>query len=236
VYLAPTPSALAWARAPILEVNVVRRTALVVGLVLAVLFLPLSAAGQLASRPAEDWIKTLESPARVAGLRIDDIIARLGLKPGDVVADLGAGSGLFAFPFGKAVGPGHVYAVELDEGFLTHMREKAAAEGVSNVLPVLGKFTDPSLPARDVDVAFFHDVLHHVQDRPTYLKSLAGYVKPGGRIVVIDMNPETSPHRDQPELVVSKAQAAAWMADAGFVPSEDISLFADKWFVIYRRR
>jgi len=197
---------------------------------------PVGATGQLASRPAEDWIKTLESPARVAGLRIDEIIARLNLQPGNVVADLGAGSGLFAFPLGKAVGQGRVYAVELDEGFLTHMRGKAKAEGVTNVLPVLGKFTDPSLPARDVDVAFFHDVLHHVQDRPAYLKSVAGYVKPGGRIVVIDLNPEQSPHREQPELVVAKEQATKWMADAGFVPAEDISLFPDKWFVIYRRQ
>jgi ubiquinone/menaquinone biosynthesis C-methylase UbiE len=194
------------------------------------------AAGQLASRPAEEWIKTLESPARIAGLRIDDVIGRLGLRPGDIVADLGAGSGLFAFPLARAVGPGRVYAVELDEGFLSHMRARAKAEGVTNVVPVLGKFTDPSLPARDVDLAFFHDVLHHVQDRPAYLKSVAGYVKPGGRIVVIDLNPETSPHRDQPELVVSKEQATAWMAQAGFVPAEDVSLFADKWFVVYRRR
>lgn len=194
------------------------------------------AASQLASRPAEEWIKTLENPTRVAGLKIDEVIARLGLRPGDVVADLGAGSGLFAFPLAKAVGKGRVYAVELDEGFLMHMRAKAKAEGITNVMPVLGRFTDPALPARDVDVAFFHDVLHHVQDRPAYLKSVASYLKPGGRIVVIDLNAETSPHRDQPELVVTKQQTAAWMADAGFVPTEDVSLFADKWFVIYSRR
>lgn len=195
------------------------------------------AAGQLASRPAEEWIKTLENPERVAGLRVDEVIARLRLKPGDVVADLGAGSGVFAFPMAKAVAPGgRVYAVELDEGFLTRMRAKARTENISNVVPVMGKFTDPALPARDVDVAFFHDVLHHVQDRAAYLKSVAGYVKPGGRIVVIDLNADTSPHRDQPELIVSKEQAAAWMAAAGFTPSEDVRLFADKWFVVYTRR
>jgi ubiquinone/menaquinone biosynthesis C-methylase UbiE len=101
---------------------------------------------------------------------------------------------------------------------------------------VLGKFTDPALPARDVDVAFFHDVLHHVQDRPAYLKSVAGYLKPGGRIVVIDLNAETSPHRDQPELVVSKQQATAWLAEAGFAVAEDIGLFPDKWFLVFARK
>jgi ubiquinone/menaquinone biosynthesis C-methylase UbiE len=194
------------------------------------------ALAQLASRPAAEWIKTLESPERIAGLRIDDVVARLNLKSGDVVADLGAGSGLFAFPLAKAVGSGRVYAVELDEGFLTHIRAKAKAENVTNVVPVTGKFTDPSLPARDVDLAFFHDVLHHVENRPAYIKSVAGYVKPGGRIVVIEFNPGDSPHKDQPDLVVSKEQTAAWMSDTGFVPADDVGLFKDKWFVVYRRK
>lgn len=198
--------------------------------------LPAPAAGQLAARPAEEWMKTLENPERIAGLRIGEVIGRLRLRSGDVVADLGAGSGLFAFPLAKAVRPGRVYAVELDEGFLMHMRAKAKAEGVSNVLPVLGKFTDPSLPARDVDVAFFHDVLHHVENRQAYLKSVAGYVKPNGRVVIIEFDAAQSPHRDQPELVVTKQQTTAWMAEAGFVPAEDIALFSDKWFLVFSRQ
>lgn len=193
-------------------------------------------ARQLASRPAEEWVKTLEAPARVAGLKIDEVIARLRLKPGDVVADLGAGSGLFAFPLARAVTPGRVYAVELDEGFLTLMRGKAQEQRVTNLQTVLGTFTDPVLPARDVDVAFFHDVLHHVADRPAYLKSVAGYLKAGGRVAVVEFNPQQSPHSDDPQLVVSKEQAAAWLAAAGFAPAEEFDLFPDKWFVVYARR
>ena len=191
---------------------------------------------QLASRPAAEWTKTLESPERIASLRTSDVIARLNLRPGDVVADLGAGTGLFALPLARAVSSGRVYAVELDEGFLTQIREKAKSENVTNIAPVLGKFTDPALPARDVDVAFFHDVLHHVENRAAYLKSVVGYVKPGGRIVFIEFNPGDSPHKAEPALVVSKEQTAAWMADAGLVPSEDIRLFPDKYFVVYRRK
>jgi ubiquinone/menaquinone biosynthesis C-methylase UbiE len=191
---------------------------------------------QLASRPAAEWTKTLESPERVAGLRTSEVIARLNLKPGDVVADLGAGTGLFSLPLAKAVPAGRVYSVELDEGFLTQIRGKAKTENVTNIVPVLGKFTDPALPGRDVDVAFFHDVLHHVENREAYLKSVAGYLKPGGRIVVIEFNAADSPHQAEPALVVSKEQTAAWMAAAGLVPSEDIQLFPDKYFVVYRRK
>ena len=195
-----------------------------------------SRTAQLASRPAAEWTKTLESAERIASLRTGEVIAKLNLKPGDVVADLGAGTGLFSLPLAKAVTSGRVYAVELDEGFLTQIRDKAKTANVTNVVPVLGKFTDPALPARDVDVAFFHDVLHHVENRAAYLKSVAGYLKPGGRIVVIEFNPGDSPHKAEPQLVVSKEQTAAWMADAGLAKSDDITLFPDKYFVVYRRK
>ena len=191
---------------------------------------------QLASRPAAEWTKTLESPERIAGLRTGEVVAKLNLKPTDVVADLGAGTGLFSLPLAKAVPSGKVYSVELDEGFLTQIGGKAKTENVKNVVPVLGKFTDPSLPARDVDVAFFHDVLHHVENRAAYLKSVAGYLKPGGRIVVIEFNPGDSPHKAEPTLIVSKEQTAGWMKDAGLVQSEEIQLFPDKYFVVYRKK
>jgi ubiquinone/menaquinone biosynthesis C-methylase UbiE len=215
---------------------VIRRFSAAAAVIVVAHVLPTVAAAQLASRPAAEWSKTLESAERVAGLRTGEVIAKLNLKPGDVVADLGAGTGLFSLPLAKAVPSGRVYAVELDEGFLTQIRGKAQAEKITNVVTVHGQFTDPSLPARDVDVAFFHDVLHHVENRAAYLKSVASYLKPGGRIVVIEFNPGDSPHKAEPALVVSKEQTAGWMAAAGLAPSEDIQVFPDKYFVVYRRK
>jgi ubiquinone/menaquinone biosynthesis C-methylase UbiE len=191
---------------------------------------------QLAGRPADEWLKTLEAPERVAALKIDDVVAAMRLRPTDVVADLGAGPGLFEAALAKAVPQGRVYALELDEGFFPHIIAKAKNAGVTNVRTVKGTFTDPALPARDVDVAFFHDVLHHVENRGEYLKNLVGYLKPGARIVVVEYNAGDSPHKDQPALVVSKDQGAALMAAIGFKPSEDHALFSDKWFVGYTRR
>ena len=200
------------------------------------LLAPLSG-GQLASRPPAEWIKLLDSPERVAGLHIDQVIAKLQLKPGTVVADLGAGSGSFSLPFAEAVGPtGKVYAVEVDQMMLEHIRGKAAGQRVTNIETVLGKFADPALPAADVDVAFLHDVLHHIADRAGYLKQAPRYLKPGGRIAIIEFHPHASPHRDQPGLLVSKEQAQALMNDVGFVPAEEYPLFDDKWFVIYARK
>jgi ubiquinone/menaquinone biosynthesis C-methylase UbiE len=194
-------------------------------------------AAQLGSRSTEEWLKTLDSPSRIQGLKIDETIARLGLKPGMIVADIGAGSGIFEGPLAKAVGAaGTVYAVDVDKGLLDAINKKTAAAGVTSVRTVLGRFTDPALPTSDVDVAFINDVLHHIEDRAAYLKNLARYLKPSGRIALIEFHPELGGHRNQPELQVSKDKAAALMADAGFKPVEDVSLFTDKYFVIYGRR
>jgi cyclopropane fatty-acyl-phospholipid synthase-like methyltransferase len=195
-----------------------------------------NAATQLASRPADEWIKTLEAPDRLAGLRIDAVVASLKLRAGDTIADLGAGSGPFIVPLAKAVSPkGKVYAVDIDSGFFPYIQGKAKAAGLANVQTVLGEFTDPKLPASDVDVAFFHDVLHHIENRTAYLKSVSKYLERDARIVVIEYEAATSPHRDEPTLVVTKAQGASLLAAAGFKPVSDISLFPDKWFLVYGR-
>lgn len=195
------------------------------------------AAGQLASRPAEDWIARLERPDRVAGLKIDYIISKLELKPGQVVADLGAGPGVISLQMAKAVAPtGKVYAVDIDQKFIDHIAMRAKEQHVTNVKPILGKFTDPALPAQDVDVALFHDVLHHIQDRAAYLKSTAKYMKPGGRIAIIELSPTTGSHKDEPELQVTKEQVKIWLAAAGFKPvAEFDGLPEGKWFVVYAR-
>src|SRR5881409_3934660 len=97
-------------------------------------------ADQLASRPAPDWIARLERPERVAGLKIDYIISKLELKPGQVVADIGAGPGVISLPLAKAVSPGgKVYAVDIDQAFIDHIAMRAQEQHVANVKPILGK-------------------------------------------------------------------------------------------------
>lgn len=194
------------------------------------------AAAQLASRPAEDWAKTLESHDRIASLKMDEIVAKLGLKPGQTVADIGAGSGLFEVPLAKAVSPGgKVYAVDIDAGFFPQIKRKADEAHVNNVESVLGKYTDPNLPAKNVDMVFFHDVLHHIQERAGYLKSVTGYLKPGGRVVVIDYEQGQGPHKATPELEVSREQLGAWAKDAGLKQVGDVKMFPDRYFLVYSK-
>ena len=198
------------------------------------------AAAQLGSRETKEWIQNLDRPERIAGLKIDEVLAVLKLKPGDNVADIGAGTGAFSLPFAKTVAPsGKVYAVDIDPGLLDYIAQKAKKENVANIQTVKGEFSDPKLPNHDVDLAFFHDVLHHIQNRQAYLKALGTYIKPTGRIALIEMNrddPKT-PHRNSPEMLVSKDEVKSWMAAAGFYPGEEYDVYGNpKWFIIYVRR
>lgn len=193
-------------------------------------------AAQLASRSAQEWIKTLDSSNRVERLKIDETIAKLKIKPGAEIADIGAGSGLYSVPLAKAASPGGVvYAVDIEQGLLNHIAMRAKELQVTNVQTVLGKFTDPNLPSTQIDLAFINDVLHHIEDRSGYLRSLARYMKPSGRVVIIDFYPELGPHKNDTALQVTKEQTTSWMAAIGFKPVEEFRLFTDKWFVVYSR-
>jgi 2-polyprenyl-3-methyl-5-hydroxy-6-metoxy-1,4-benzoquinol methylase len=195
---------------------------------------------QLGSRDTQEWIRNLDRPERIAGLKIDKVLPLLKLKPGDKVADIGAGAGAFSLPLGRAVAPsGKVYAVDIDAGLLEYIAQKAKKENVDDIETVKGEFSDPKLPVHDVDLGFFHDVLHHIENRQAYLKALATYLRPNGRIALIEMNrddPKT-PHRNSLEMLVSKDEVKNWMAAAGFYPAEEFDLFGKpKWFIVYSRQ
>jgi 2-polyprenyl-3-methyl-5-hydroxy-6-metoxy-1,4-benzoquinol methylase len=196
---------------------------------------------QLAPRKADEWVTTLEGPRRIATMKMDETLSKLSLKPGMVVADIGAGSGLFSRPLAKAVAPnGKVYAVDIQQDLLDYIDKRDKEEHISNVRTVLGGFDDPKLPARDVDLAFINDVLHHIEHRAVYLKALGTYMKPSGRIAIIEMNKDdpNTPHKNQPELLVGREEMPAWMSDAGFkLAEEHPDLFpGTKWFLIFARK
>ena len=194
---------------------------------------------QLGSRSADEWATILEREQRVQGLKIEEVVAGLNLKPSDKVADIGAGTGVFSGPLAKAIGSsGTLFAVEVDQDLLDIIGERAVKENLGNIRTVLGEFEDPKLPASDLDVAFFHDVLHHIENREEYLKATASYLNPEGRMVVIDMikgHPDAG-HKNQPEMQISQDEVESWMKAAGLTLIEEVDLFENKFFIVFGRR
>jgi len=190
-----------------------------------------NAFAQLSQLPADKYIERMDDPSRV--LKVPEVIEKLRLKPGDIVADVGAGSGAFSIPMAKAIAPnGILYAVDIDQKLLDFIAERAKKEGVTNLRTVLGEYDDPKLPVKDVDVAFFHRVLHMIEHRQAYVNATAKYLKPDGRIVIIDRNRDDA---GDSWMWLQQSDVDSWMAAISFYPAEHFGIFDDRYFVVYQR-
>src|SRR5947207_2368249 len=100
---------------------------------LAILLLSVLASAQRVHRSADDWLRVLEAPQRLARLKALDVVAALKLKPGQTVADIGAGTGVLTLPMARAVGgSGVVYAVDLEKEAVDYIEERATEQGIVN--------------------------------------------------------------------------------------------------------
>jgi len=128
-----------------------------------------------------------EGESREVFAKRKEIVAAVGLKPGESVADIGAGTGLFTRLFAAEVGPrGKVYAVDIAEKFLEHIAKTNQQTGIANVRTVLCKPYSAELPVASIDVAFICDTYHHFEFSFRTMASIHTALKPGGRVVLID--------------------------------------------------
>lgn len=119
----------------------------------------------------------------------DRVIESLQIHPGDQVADIGSGGGYFVFSLARAVGlDGKVYAVDVDKEMNDLVAEQAKKKGIANVEVILAKTDDPSLPQTGVDLIFTSNTYHHIAHRVTYLANLRKYLRPDGRVAIIDFD------------------------------------------------
>jgi precorrin-6B methylase 2 len=137
---------------------------------------------------AADW---LERPEREKEEQPNKLLGSLKIKPGDVIADIGAGSGYYTFRLAERVGPkGKVLAVDIQPEMLALIRQRAKARAVANVEPVQGTETDPKLPASGVDLILMVDVYHEFAYPYEMMEALIRSLKPGGRIVFVEFRLE----------------------------------------------
>lgn len=133
----------------------------------------------------------LERPEREQEEAPSRAIEALDLKPGMVVADIGAGSGYYTSRLARKVSPGgRVIATDIQPGMIELLDRRIAAEGLTNVTTVLGAMDDPRLPPASVDLAIMVDVYHELQQPQLFLQRLKGAFRPGGRLVLLEFRKE----------------------------------------------
>ncbi|HUU89829.1 MAG TPA: class I SAM-dependent methyltransferase [Phycisphaerae bacterium] len=149
----------------------------------------------------------------------DRVVKDLGLKPGEVVADIGCGSGYFTFRLAKAVGAdGKVYAEDISDKALKSLKDRVERDKLTNIAVVKGDATDIKIPAAACDAAILVNVLHHVpkENRLGLTKDVARALKPGGRLFIIDWQVDAKIKHDLNRRI-PKDQLLALGKDAGLV-------------------
>jgi predicted methyltransferase len=162
------------------------------------------------------------------------VISVLDIKTGDHVADVGSGSGYFTFRLANAVGPGgKVFAVDIDPGMSAYVRERAQAEGRENVEVIPARPDDPMLPPSGVDMIFSVNTYHFLENRTAYFARASKYLRPGGRVVIIDFNSRQwfdifGSHYTSPEVIKSEMKKAGFelKQELGFLPKQAFLVFS----------
>jgi SAM-dependent methyltransferase len=167
---------------------------------------------QVMGHLAADW---LERPEREREERPRKAIEMMDLRPTDVVADVGAGSGYFSFRLAQRVPRGKVLAVDIQPEMLDLIRKTAKEKGVTNVEPVLGKEDDPMLPAGAVDVALMVDAYHEFDHPREMMLAVVKSLKPGGRVVDLEYRGEDPEVQIKPHHKMTEAQAIREMEAVG---------------------
>lgn len=117
------------------------------------------------------------------------MLAALGFRPGQSVADVGAGTGAYMEGVSKLVGEtGRYFAGDIAPGFLAFMRERAGTLGLGNVTLVLGRQDNTLLPSSSMDAILMVNTYHHFHPHQPMLASLLDALKPGGELVIVDFD------------------------------------------------
>jgi ubiquinone/menaquinone biosynthesis C-methylase UbiE len=168
--------------------------------------------------PGAVWVQQKEGFVEAWELRHNllqppvKIMDTIGLKPGMVIGDIGAGRGRFTVWFADRVGDkGKVYANDILERSLRHLEQRCERLGFTNVITCLGTVVEPNIPDKVLDIAFMINVYHHLEKPVELLKNIVPTLKPDGILVIVEHEPEKSGYAtestSEEELVKQAAEA-----------------------------
>jgi len=175
----------------------------------------------------------LERPGRSIEEQPDAVVEALNLKPDDVVADVGAGTGYFSFRLSEKVPQGKVYAVDIQPEMLDILEFLKQENQAENIELVLGEETDPRLPPAAIDLALMVDAYHEFAYPYEMMQGIVRSLKPGGRVALVEYrgeNPFISIkrlHKMSQRQVKKEMQAVGltWQETQDFLPQQHLMIF-----------
>lgn len=179
----------------------------------------------------ERYAKSFDDPARDAWQMPDRVIAALALKPGETVADVGAGTGYFTIRLARSAARPRVFASDIEPNMVKHLQHRAMTEKLPNVTAVLASAGSPNLPEA-VDVVLIVDTFHHIPNRVAYFAALKKSLKPGGRIAIIDFR-KGSPEGPPEHFKFTPDQISGEMGQAGFRLQAQHDFLPRQMFLVY---
>ena len=183
------------------------------------------------------YISMLENPQRDAYQKPDEVIAALGLKNGEAIADIGAGSGYFSFRFARHVGNnGRIFAVDISPDMILHMNRRIRDLKLSNVVTVLSAPDDPLLQDNSVNRIFICNTWHHLENRPKYLGLVKRMLRPGGQVIIVDYKKKELPVGPPPEMKIAKREVVKQFESNGFKLAREHDFLPYQYFLIFSVR
>src|SRR6266536_3540188 len=163
------------------------------------------------------YIAMLDDPKRDAYQKPHEVITALKLKEGEVIADIGAGSGYFTFRLAHHVGDtGRVYAIDVSPDMIVHLNRRIRDLQLKNVVTILAAPDDPLLADASIDRFFICDTWHHIENHDRYLALLNKMLKPGGQVVMVDFKKLETPVGPPMEMRIDRDDLVKGMEKNGF--------------------
>ncbi|HXK61808.1 MAG TPA: methyltransferase domain-containing protein [Acidobacteriota bacterium] len=183
---------------------------------------------------SEAYIAFLEDPKRDEYQKPHEVIQALNLKEGEKIADIGAGSGYFAFRLARHVGEtGEVYAVDVSPDMIIHMNRAIRDRGITNVRTILAPPDDPLLADNSIDRFFICNTWHHIENQAKYLRLMKKMLKPGGTVVMIDFQKRELPVGPPVQMKIAKEDLIAQMQANGFELKKEHTFLPYQYFLVF---
>jgi ubiquinone/menaquinone biosynthesis C-methylase UbiE len=190
---------------------------------------------EIARVMSHDGSLWLERPGREQEEAPSKAIAMMDLKPTDVVADIGAGTGYFSFRIARKLPQGTVLAEDIDQEMIRDLEKTIHNTGIRNVEPVLGTVEDPKLPDNGVDVVLFVDAYHEFDHPREMMEAIVKALRPGGRVIDLEYRAEDPKVMIKPHHKMSEAQAMKEMAAVGLVHVKTLEELPQQHFMIFQK-